>query len=218
MEEQWDWAGCIMASGPLGISQRVITLFYGSKQRFQEQFFRLTLIDNKKPLLEPEAGRNLRLGSFGEVWLTHQQPREGHIIQMRTSGKLWIKVLKNPHGCHVVMVPSSLMEENRLVLFSRNAPPSCRESWVCKHTKASICWKKNRDTSSHLLGDQGTGTTGQCPDSCVHHCITVDVWEAIALGTHPPQHQCWVTRNGMQSVSVGQEWCCQKSTKNTSPI
>lgn len=195
MEEQWDWAGCIMASGPLGISQRVITLFYGSKQRFREQFFRLTLIDNKKPLLEPEAGRNLRLGSFGEVWLTHQQPREGHIIQMRTSGKLWIKVLKNPHGCHVVMVPSSLMEENRLVLFSRNAPPSCRGSWVCKHTKASICWKKNGYIQPPTGGPGHRNYWGVSRQLCssLHHCR--------CLGGHCT----WDTSSPVPMLS-NQEW------------
>lgn len=73
MKEQWDWTSYILVSGPLVISQRVIMLFYGPKQKFQEQSSRFTLIDTKKTnkqtktLLEPEAGRNLKLGSFGEV-------------------------------------------------------------------------------------------------------------------------------------------------------
>lgn len=43
--------------------------------------------------------------------------------------------------------------------------------------------RKTRDASSHLLGDQGKGTTGerQCPDSCVHHCRCLGgLWDMLS--------------------------------------
>lgn len=67
-----------------------------------------------------------------------------------------------------------------------------------------------------LLGRDGFQTADII--SSVQHCITLDVWEAAAFGTHLSRHWCWVTRNGMWAVSEGRGRRCQKSTKNMSPI
>lgn len=62
---------------------------------------------------------------------------------------------------------SSLMKENRLVLFSRNALSQAARGagFACKQKLPSA--GGIRDASSHLVWDQGTGTTGErwFPDS-----------------------------------------------------
>lgn len=91
----------------------------------------------------------------------------------------WTKILQEPQRCRVAMVFSSLVEENRLVLFPRNAFSQAAQgtglTWKQKLPSA----RRNRDASSHLLWDQGRGTAGdrQLPDSwhcqqrsSLHHC------------------------------------------------
>lgn len=76
-------------------------------------------------------------------------------------------VLKEPQGCHVAMVFFILMEENRLVLSSKNALSQAAEGagFACEQDLPSAT--RSRDASSHLLWDQSTGTTGEreVPDS-----------------------------------------------------
>lgn len=79
----------------------------------------------------------------------------------------WKKVLQEPQHCHVAMVFSSLMEENSLVLFSRNAFSQATQGagFACKQKLPSA--GRKRDASSHLLRHQGRGTAGErwFPDS-----------------------------------------------------
>lgn len=197
MEEWWDWAGSILDCKSPGEQPESLQVVLQSKQSFREHSFRLIFIDSNKPYWNLSQGgscvwkvfRRWRSISYGCCTSGQQKTP---VYKRGLLASYWEKVLQEPQRCRFAMVFSSLMEENRLVLFSRNAFSQAAEGagFTCKQKLPSA--GRNRDAFSHLLWDQGRELLGrdgfQTADviSSAHHCIAVDVWEATAFGTHLP--------------------------------
>lgn len=160
---------------------------------------------------------------YNYSWYTSGQ-QKATVIQMRTSNKLLDNGAEGTSGlpcCNGIFQFDG--GKQACFIFKECHQPSCTGSRVCMRARSSICRKKQGCIQPPTVGSEhrnywGERGSRQLTNSSIHHCIAVDVWEAIALGTHLPRCWCWVTKNRMWAVSQGWEWHCQKSTKNTSPI